>query len=93
MANYCHESLAKLQFDHDAFNAWIQEATTETILSPPLCALPVVAAAKVDVNVDGSITVAAGAGKAKKSRRRQPKPAAAKKKRAARAPRGEKPSS
>jgi ABC-type amino acid transport substrate-binding protein len=51
------------------------------------------AAAKVDVNVDGSITAAAGAGKAKKSRRRQPKPAAAKKKRAARAPRGEKPSS
>jgi len=92
MATYCQESLAKLEFDHDLFGQWIQTATVDTILLPPLCAQPVEAAAKVDVNVDGSITPAAGGNKSKKSRRRQPKTDAAKKKKTVRKPHGRKPS-
>nr|QUS52665.1 RNA-dependent RNA polymerase [Mute swan feces associated noda-like virus 4] len=91
MADYCQNALSKMQFNHDAFNTWIQSATEETILTPPLCALPIEAAAKVDVNVDGSITMATR-GQKKSTRTRRPRTDAAVKK-GARKPRAKKPSS
>jgi hypothetical protein len=90
MEHYSQTSLAKLEFDHDLFKTWVQTATEETILTPPLCAQPVEAAAKVDVNVDGSIITAPVAKLGRKSRQRKPKSDATKKKEVTRQPRGQK---
>jgi len=55
MSSYCHDALENYQFDHHLFTEWLDKATVDTILTPPLCALPVEPSAKIAVHVDGVV--------------------------------------
>lgn len=55
MATYAEDALAKYNFDHQMFNEWINNATADNILSPPLCGEILAPKTKVKVHVDGEL--------------------------------------
>lgn len=55
METYAEEALAKFNFDFGLFSAWVDSATADNILSPPLCGEILAPKAKVKVHVDGEL--------------------------------------